>query len=268
MAIAPTYRRILEIFLSFNTAMLGLSATPGRTWNNPEKDAELADFFNRKKVILEIDGYVNPVKYLEDQKYLAKINNNPLLCQSGFKLTKRDEEYLQEYLQLSPDTLKRLSKDQIRNALVVNRIEELTTRHQRIIVFALSVDHAHVFAAILQARGINAFTITSKTSGLQRKRLIEHFKSDVEESLVLCNYGILTTGFDAPKTSCAVISRPTDSLVLYSQMVGRAIRGTKAGGNDDAEIVTVVDTNLPGFNHVATAYLNWEDVWEAQNTTL
>ncbi|RYC71315.1 DEAD/DEAH box helicase [Spirosoma sordidisoli] len=257
MAIAPTYQRILEVFLSFNVAMLGLSATPGRTWNNPEEDAKLADFFNHKKVILEVDGYINPVKYLEDEKYLAKVRNNPLLCQSGFKLTHKDEKYLQEHLQLPPATLKRLSEDQIRNALIVSKIEELTTRHQRIIVFALTVEHAHTFAAILQARGVSAFTITSKTSSLQRKRLIEHFKSDVEESLVLCNYGILTTGFDAPQTSCAVISRPTDSLVLYSQMVGRAIRGTRAGGNDEAEIVTVVDTNLPGFNHVAMAFLNW-----------
>ncbi len=45
----------------------------------------------------------------------------------------------------------------------------------------------------------------------------------------------------------ALIARPTKSLVLYSQMVGRAIRGPRAGGNREAEIVTVVDTALPGF---------------------
>jgi hypothetical protein len=45
-------------------------------------------------------------------------------------------------------------------------------------------------------------------------------------------------------------------------MVGRAIRGPKAGGNNNAEIVTVVDQNLPGFGSVADAFVNWEDVWE------
>jgi superfamily II DNA or RNA helicase len=79
--------------------------------------------------------------------------------------------------------------------------------------------------------------------------------------MVLCNYGVLTTGFDAPKTSAAVIARPTSSLVLYSQMVGRAIRGPRAGGNEYAEIVTIVDTKLPGFGSVADAFKNWEDVW-------
>ena len=73
---------------------------------------------------------------------------------------------------------------------------------------------------------------------------------------------MLTTGFDAPGTSAAVIARPTISLVLYSQMVGRAIRGKKAGGNAEAEIVTVVDSGLPGFGDIGDAFLNWEDVWE------
>ena len=80
---------------------------------------------------------------------------------------------------------------------------------------------------------------------------------------MLINYGVLTAGFDAPKTNVAIIARPTTSLVLYSQMVGRAIRGTRAGGNDKSTIFTVVD-NLPGFRDVSQAFLNWEDVW-AQN---
>ena len=71
----------------------------------------------------------------------------------------------------------------------------------------------------------------------------------------------MTTGFDAPRTSAALIARPTLSLVLYSQMVGRAMRGTAAGGNETCEILTVVDTTLPGFDSVIDAFSNWEDVW-------
>ena len=73
----------------------------------------------------------------------------------------------------------------------------------------------------------------------------------------MCNYGVLTTGFDAPRTSAAVIGRPTLSLVLYSQMIGRALRGPKAGGNKYAEIVTAVDPEFPGFGKVEKAFRNW-----------
>ena len=80
--------------------------------------------------------------------------------------------------------------------------------------------------------------------------------------MILVNFGVLTTGFDAPSASAVVIARPTQSLVLFSQMVGRAIRGPRAGGTETCEIVTVVDPSLPGFGDVAAAFLNWEDVWQ------
>lgn len=262
MAIAPTFKLNLSILISFNASLLGLSATPGRTYNDPNIDLELSQFFNKRKVTLKIDGYDNPVDFLIEKGYLARINNQPLLYQSGFDLSESDEKYLKDNLKLSDGFLKRISEDQKRNILIIQKTEELVNRHKRIILFALNVEHSNLLATCLQARGIKAFSITGNTEPTQRKRLIELFKSDTDSTIVLCNYGILTTGFDAPKTSCAVISRPTDSLVLYSQMVGRAIRGPLAGGNNEAEIVTVIDTCLPGFDKVATAFFNWEDVWE------
>lgn len=262
MAVAPTYKLILETLTSFKAPLLGLSATPGRTWNNPTADEELASLFNKRKVTLQISGYDNPVNYLVDRGYLAKVKNTSLLYENGLKITSKDIEYLHNYLQLPEKILKSFSEDKQRNILIVKKVEQLISQHRRIILFALNVEHSNLIATILQSRGINAFSITSKTEVSQRRRLIELYKSDNEESIVLCNYGILTTGFDAPKTSCAVITRPTDSLVLYSQMVGRAIRGINAGGNAEAEIVTVIDTCLPGFDEAATAFFNWEDVWE------
>ena len=64
---------------------------------------------------------------------------------------------------------------------------------------------------------------------------------------MLCNFGVLTTGFDAPQTSAALIARPTKSLVLYSQMVGRATRGHAVRGNREAVVRTIVDTSLPAL---------------------
>lgn len=261
MAVAPTFNLNLTTLISFNASLLGLSATPGRTYNDPQTDSELSNFFNRQKVTLEIEGYTNPVDYLIEEGYLAKINNKPLLYKSGIKLSEYDVNYLKENFSLSDKFLKSLSQDQQRNILIIRKIDELILRHKRIIIFALSVEHSNILATCLQARGIDAYSVTGLTETSQRKKLISQFKNNDDNNIVLCNYGILTTGFDAPKTSCAVITRPTDSLVLYSQMVGRAIRGIKANGNKEAEIVTVVDTALPGFDGIANAFFNWEDVW-------
>ena len=98
-----------------------------------------------------------------------------------------------------------------------------------------------------------------------RDRVIREFRGNSMEPVVLCNYGVLTTGFDAPNASATVIARPTKSLVLFSQMVGRAIRGPKAGGNKTCAVSTVVDIDLPGFGDVAEAFTNWEDVWHESN---
>ena len=137
----------------------------------------------------------------------------------------------------------------------------MTKRHSRIIVFAPSVACARLQAAILLAQGHKAQVVTGVTPANERERIIRQFRSNSPESMILCNYAVLTTGFDAPQISAALIARPTRSLVLYSQMVGRATRGPKAGGNEEAEIITVVDPHLPGFGDITEAFTNWEDVW-------
>jgi superfamily II DNA or RNA helicase len=156
----------------------------------------------------------------------------------------------------------KLARDEQRNLHILAEIENLAKAHKRIIVFAATVEHSHLLAAVLRTRGFHATSVTSKSTNVAREIAIQSYKDDSHGVKIICNYGVLTTGFDAPKTSAAVISRPTKSLVLYSQMVGRAIRGPLAGGNRDAEIVTIVDQSLPGFRSIAEAFSHWEDVWE------
>jgi superfamily II DNA or RNA helicase len=262
-AVAETYSLVLDSLVVpyDNTGLLGLTATPGRTWADISADEKLATFFAKHKVMLEVDGYDNPVDYLVTEGYLAKANYRSLLYQSGLELTTKDLQQIQVDLDIPQDLLARIEEDEQRNLRIVLEVESLTQRHQRIIVFGISVHHAQLLTAVLRARGFAASAITGNTSSRERERIIAEFKSNSPEPKILCNYGVLTTGFDAPRTSAAVIARPTRSLVLYSQMVGRAIRGVKAGGNETAEIVTVIDSNLPGFSSVAEAFKNWEDVW-------
>ena len=263
-SVAPHYRVVLDALLvhSVTTGLVGLTATPGRTWNDVTVDEELAKFYSRRKVGLQIPGYDNPVDYLVAEGYLAKASFEPLHHEGGFSLSATEKEQVLQSLDLSDALLSRIGDDEIRNVAIINRVEHLAKRHRRIILFAASVHHSHLLAAVLLARGLKAHAVTTKTASSERTRSIELFKNESDESIVLCNYGVLTTGFDAPRTSCAVIARPTKSLVLYSQMVGRAIRGPKAGGNKEATIVTVVDKELPGFATVSDAFMNWEDIWD------
>ena len=188
-----------------------------------------------------------------------------LFFNSGTTLSVQDLNYLKENYVLSNKVLKKISEDRLRNLAIISKVKELIKKHQRIILFAITKPHAIVLNSLLTAIDIKSNVLTSDTNSIERNRIINNFKVsriDNPESLVLCNFGILTTGFDAPETSCAVIARPTDSLVLYSQMVGRAIRGEESGGNEEAEIITVIDESLPGFGNVAEAFVNWDDVWE------
>lgn len=265
-AIADTYGLMLNTLVTQGraAALLGLTATPGRTWNDIETDAELAAFFGRRKVMLEIEGYTNPVTYLIDEGYLARAGFRSLFHTSGVELSPADLRRIERELDLPPSILKKLAEDEQRNLAILVEVEKLALRHRRLLVFAASVEHAKLLATVLRARGHDAAAVTGETAPAERARLIAAYKDCAEETKILCNYGVLTTGFDAPQTSAAVIARPTKSLVLYSQMVGRAMRGPRVGGNSTAEIVTVVDSNLPGFDSVATAFLNWEDVWRNQ----
>ncbi|MHB8804600.1 MAG: DEAD/DEAH box helicase [Coriobacteriia bacterium] len=263
-AIAETYRLVLETVFSKrpDTALLGLTATPGRTWDNIHADRELADFFARKKVTLDVSGFANPMDFLIREGFLAEPTFEPLHYDGGADLTIADLNEIARNLDIPDRIIRTLAEDAQRNLHILLKIEGLARKHQRIIVFAATVEHAELLAAVLSARSVAAFSVTSRTSVVDRQRAISQFRSVKTGTMVLCNYGVLTTGFDAPRTSAAVIARPTKSLVLYSQMVGRAIRGPRAGGNAEATIVTVVDRGLPGFGDVGDAFLNWEDVWD------
>ena len=88
--------------------------------------------------------------------------------------------------------------------------------------------------------------------------LIDKFRNgDLD---VLCNYGVLTTGFDAPKTNTVMITRPTISPVLYSQMIGRGLRGKLIGGTEFCKIIDVRD-NIGEFGDADNVYRIFEEYW-------
>lgn len=267
-AIAPTYRAVIDKLSNVGKfdAVLGLSATPGRTWSDISADAELATFFGQRKVMLEVEGYPDPVSYLMAEGYLARPEFRMLQYEADVETIKRCQKATLTSFDYDDDALNALAENVQRNVCIVNEIKNLIDEgHKRIIVFGASVRHAELLAAAVSAFSIaDARIVTGETPLNRRRRAIKEFRSP-GKSMVLCNFGVLTTGFDAPNTSAAIIARPTRSLVLYSQMVGRATRGPQAGGNERCVVCTVVDIDLPGFGDMAEAFSNWEDVWDESN---
>lgn len=264
-SVAPTYQRVIEVFTGSGKydALLGLTATPGRTWSDISADSSLAKFFGDHKVMLEIEGYADPVAYLMDEGYLAR----PEFRQIRYDDESISDDNLEQVSSLigdySDEVLQKLASSAARNSRILDEVRELIDEgHTRIILFAASVEHARNISAVLGLYNIQSEIVTGETPKPLRERAIRNFKSEDKVARVMCNFGVLTTGFDAPKTSAAVIARPTKSLVLFSQMVGRATRGTKAGGNKNCVVSTVVDTSLPGFRDVSEAFTNWEDVYD------
>ncbi|ATX81729.1 Superfamily II DNA or RNA helicase [Mariprofundus ferrinatatus] len=260
-AIAPTYLASIEFISNLDsTKILGLTATPGRGFEEDETK-ELVEFFHGNKItITDQNGcdVEDPIGYLQEEQYLAKIIRRAVATQVTVDLTEQEKNYVANLLDLPQSVLNRLADDAERNALIVAEIAALVMEGRDSIVFALSVEHAHLVAELLMLRGIEARCVDGSTSSYDRNKHINDYKHGAVR--VLVNYGVLTTGFDAPNTNAVLIARPTGSLVLYSQMIGRGIRGKRMGGNLDCKLVDLKD-NLIGFPNESMAFSYFDEAW-------
>lgn len=101
------------------------------------------------------------------------------------------------------------------------------------LVFCSGVDHAHHVRDAIRERGYTAETVTGDTPPATRDRYLTEYKAG--RIRCLTNANVLTTGFDAPGTDLIALMRPTQSIGLYVQMVGRGTR--LAPGKDDCLIL-------------------------------
>jgi len=97
-------------------------------------------------------------------------------------------------------------------------------KNKKTIVFAVDIAHAEKLHAEFLEAGFNFEILHSKIDNLDKVRdgILQRFKNGETHGII--NVGILTTGFDDPSIECVLLARPTKSLRLYIQMVGRALR--------------------------------------------
>jgi DNA repair protein RadD len=99
-------------------------------------------------------------------------------------------------------------------------VRQSTRRH--ILIFTTSIEEAETISDKLSIAGIASSEVSSHNSKKERVDIIQKFRRG--DLRVVVNVGILTTGFDFPELDCVIGARPTMSLGLYYQMLGRGVR--------------------------------------------
>ncbi len=243
-ATAKTYRKIIQYVRDRvpHVKLIGLTATPFRT-----ADSEQGLL---KKIFTDDIAYQISLKELINKRILSK----PILetyntdSEFGKNLGINDWESIQHLDTLPDDVAKSIAENSHRNHLIVNVYKNHQKQYGQTIVFAVNVNHAIALAKIFNKNGIKADYVVSAIrdmvtgvtlSNAENEKKIERFRNG--DLQVLINVNILTEGFDLPQTKSVFLARPTVSTILMTQMVGRALRGEKAGGTKDAYIVSFVD---------------------------
>lgn len=205
-----------------NTRMIGLTATPMRRDRN--ETARLLQLFEQN-VLSPIEGGEEDIESMT-----LELTNRGILA----KRKNLDPYELIDYNLLSSQYGEQSYLEKI--ILLILTSKEMGCKS--ILVFTKTVEHARIISSCLRLQNeqIEAQYLDANTPTEIRKNIIQEFKNGTIE--VLLNYGILTTGFDAPNTDSVIICRTLESDdSLFKQMVGRGLRGTEFGGTDDCVII-------------------------------
>jgi len=218
--------------------LLGLTATPGIGSGVDDSNYLLSTYYNSNKISIVDRDYIeidSPIEYLIGRKFLANIERIDI--DSNIKIDKLGYSITGDEIIFNDKTLEELTANPSRNLSIINIIKDNFDKGRKILVFTCGIEHNRVLNSILSDYHIEAAAIDANSKN--RNTLIDRFKNG--NLNVLLNYGVLTTGFDAPKTDVCVIARPISSIVMYSQMVGRILRGPLNNGNEKNILYTIKD---------------------------
>lgn len=115
------------------------------------------------------------------------------------------------------------------------------------ICFAINIDHSNRIVRQFIERGIPAAHVDANTAIEVRRKMFQDLKD--KKILVLVNVGIATEGTDIPNIDFVQLARPTKSLSLYLQMVGRVTRplfnAIKDGKTDEDRRIGIAMSEKP-----------------------
>ncbi|WP_257288263.1 DEAD/DEAH box helicase, partial [Endozoicomonas sp. SESOKO2] len=219
-----SYHRVIEHLQTLNPRLkiLGLTATPYRLgigWiyqhylpGNKKGTLKTAEKRFFKSCIYEL-----PLSYMIKNHYLtpATLIDAPVIFYD-FSLLSRDR-----FGRCSEADLNKLLKGKGRaTKQIITQVMKASEDRKGVMIFASTVDHAREIIGYLPES--ESALIIGDTHTQARDNLIQAFKAQKIKYLV--NVSVLTTGFDAPHVDLIAILRPTESVSLYQQIVGRGLR--------------------------------------------
>jgi DNA repair protein RadD len=207
------YRLVINAIKSINpkVVVIGFTATPWRTGHGLITEGKRGDNLIFGHLINEVS-----IADLILKKYLATpINKVGSYVYDTSKVKTELGDYKTSELQAAVDTEQQTVR-------IVSEIIARSEERKHWLVFCVGVAHAINVTTELLKNGIAADYVIGGTPSKERAEIIQYFRDGQLQALV--NANVLTTGFDAPNVDYLVLLRPTQSAVLYAQMVGRGMR--------------------------------------------
>ena len=199
-ALASTYRQLWDFYPG--SKFLGVTATPIRT--NGEG---FQDLFDQLITTASIKWFIKD-NYLSDVRYFA--SHTPDVSNIKIRAGDYDETELSEVMQ-DKAVMADLVQSYIDFAL-----------DKKMIVFAVNRAHCTKVVEKFNSSGFAAKAIDTYTSTDERRKIVDDFRNN--KFKILCNVNIFTEGFDCPDVDAVQLARPTKSLTLFLQQVGRCMR--------------------------------------------
>jgi ATP-dependent helicase IRC3 len=228
---APTYRRILEYCRAWRAdgpLVVGVTATPERGDHH-----SLRQVFDRivyQKTLLE----------MMQAGYLVDLRAMQVLLQADFDALRTQQGNFVE-AELETLLLAANAPAQVLAAFQAHAAD------RKALLFTPTVALAYAMADTFRTAGISAEALDGTTPLATRRAILQRLHTGATR--VVANCAVLTEGFDEPSVDCTIIARPTQSAVLYQQMLGRGTRTYP--GKTDCLVLDVVGVSTRHTLHTA-----------------
>lgn len=214
------YQQIIQHLRQTNPQLrlLGLTATPYRLGKGWIYHYHYHGMIRGDEHSLFRDCiYELPLRYMIKHGFLVPPErlDMPIVKYDFSKLAARSNGLFSEI-----DLNRELKRQQRITPHIVSQIVEYAQTRLGVMIFAATVEHAREIHRLLPEG--QAALVSADTPSAERDSLIDAFKQQRLRYLV--NVAVLTTGFDAPHVDLIAILRPTESVSLYQQIVGRGLR--------------------------------------------